>query len=49
MTKQFVQFVWQILILLAERNTAGGKEDAPFGNVDGERKIRINKQQEERK
>jgi hypothetical protein len=49
MTKQFVQFVWKILILLADRNTAGGKEDAQFGDVDCERKIRINKQQEEYK
>lgn len=49
MTKQFVQFVWQILILLADRNTAGGKEDAHFGDVDGEKKIRTNKQQEEYK
>jgi hypothetical protein len=49
MTKQFVEFVWQILILLANRNTVGGKEDVHLGNVDGERKIRINKQQEKYK
>jgi hypothetical protein len=49
MTEQCVQLVWQILILLADRNTTSGKEDAHFGDVDGERKIRINKQQEEYK